>query len=426
MMICRRLWKRCSERPDVNLDKYLMMSFSTMRCTRCAILFEVSLAAALLYGINLYFSSNGSINDPVVPVWWPTTKDAILVVAFGALLYGLRRHISGGLSPTMAFVAVFSVICAALCLSIFGFSNGSISFSKNILLYFAGGTAIGALVASASSSSETALRISRAILLSILISFVCLALPVQSLDHRLYGTYGNPTSLGFAAFLLFAISVATRSALVSVPFGLLLGFVFVATGSISVLIAAGAFLFIFSTLEYLNQRPIRFQVVHLLIIGLSGIVCGSALHQFGGPAIGYVRLTEIWDAITHSDSITVRLKAFARPMNAGSYERYDVFLLGLYKNLGWLPLLAYAGLLASLVMMYRNSRQTKFQNAIAACLFCIFILNPLLQHQIEIFPTNFLFGAFLGCAIFSFNQDRVVKRPAQQPSRDQVQIIRMM
>ncbi len=63
-------------------------------------------------------------------------------------------------------------------------------------------------------------------------------------------------------------------------------------------------------------------------------------------------------------------------------------------------MLVYLGLIASLVAMYRRSLQTKAQNAVAAGIVCIFILNPMLQHQIEIFPTNFLFGAFLGCAIF--------------------------
>ena len=96
---------------------------------------------------------------------------------------------------------------------------------------------------------EIALRISRAIVLSVLIGFACLLLPVQSTDGRLYGTYGNPTSLGYAVFLAFALSVAFRPVSKLVFFAALLGLTFVVTGSISVLLAAGVFLILFSTLE---------------------------------------------------------------------------------------------------------------------------------------------------------------------------------
>ncbi|HEY9455570.1 MAG TPA: hypothetical protein VIR82_23050 [Bradyrhizobium sp.] len=365
---------------------------------RLIYLFDISLSAALLYGINLYFSTNANINNPVVPVWWPVTKDAILFLIFCVLLFGLRRHLPR-LSIPLALVAVFSMTCAALSVSIFGFSSEAISFSKNILLYFTGGAAIGAVIAHAYSPTETAVRISRAVLLSVLISFICLLLPVQSLDDRLYGTYGNPTSFGFAVFLAFALSVAIRPPLESTLLAVLLGLVFVVTGSMSVLIAAVAFLVLFSALEIFNRRSIRLQVVHLIAIALSIAFFGTVLRHFHGPAFGHERLAEIATAITQSDSTTVRLKAFARPFE-NTYQRYDGFLLGLYKNFGWAPLLVYLGLIASLVAMYRRSLQTKAQNAIAASIVCIFILNPMLQHQIEIFPTNFLFGTFLGCAIF--------------------------
>ena len=82
------------------------------------------------------------------------------------------------------------------------------------------------------------MRMSRAIFLSVLVGFACLLLPVQSTDGRLYGTYGNPTSFGYAVFLAFALSAAFRSASESIFFASLLGLMFVVTGSISVLLAA--------------------------------------------------------------------------------------------------------------------------------------------------------------------------------------------
>jgi hypothetical protein len=365
-------------------------------------LFEIVLSLALLYGINLYFSANENINNPVVPVAWPVTKDAFLVLVFGLFFFRLHGHLRR-LSLPLILVVAFSVTCAALSILFFGYSRESLSFSKNILLYFAGGAVIGTLIAGACSPSEIGLRMSRAVLLSVLVGFACLLLPVQSTDGRLYGTYGNPSSFGFAVFLAFALSAAFRPPLESIFFAVLLGLMFVVTGSMSILLAAGAFIVIFSVLEIFSKREIKLQVVHLVVIILSTALIGKLLSCSKGPDLGYERLVEIANAVFNSDvftsdSVTIRLKAFVLPVE-GTYQRYDSFFLGLYKNFGWAPLLVYFVLIVSLVAEYARSAQTKQQNAVAACIFCIFIINPLLQHQLEIFPTNLLFGLFLGCAI---------------------------
>jgi hypothetical protein len=360
------------------------------------ILFELAVAAALLYGLNLYFSTNGTINDPIVPVWWPVTKDFVFVAIFCALLFGLRKHLSKPSLPLILAIT-FSVAAAGLCVLFFGLSNSALSFSKNILLYFAGGAIIGALVASAFSPSAIGLSVSRAILLSIFVGFACLLLPVQSSDGRFYGTYGNPTSLGFAVFLAFALSTSFNRPRWSAFFSALLGIVFVMTGSISVLLAGVVFLAILSGLELFFGRPIKFQALLLIIVGLSALLSGGLLHYMHGPAFGFERLADFKHTLRSSDSISTRIEAFVRPEQI-TYHRYDAFLLGLYKNLGWAPLLIYCSLIASLVLLWWRSAHTRQQNAIAACGFCLFVLNPALQHQLEIFPTNFLFASFLGCA----------------------------
>jgi hypothetical protein len=364
---------------------------------------ECALSVALLYGINLYFSINGNINDPVVPIWWPVTKDAFFLLVFCLIFTGLRGHLPRSFPP-LALVIVFSLTCTALSISSFGYSKESLSFSKNILLYFAGGAVIGTRIAGVCSPPEIAMRMSRAVFLSVLVGFACLLLPVQSTDGRLYGTYGNPTSFGYAVFLAFALSAAFRSAFESIFFASLLGLMFVVTGSMSVLLSAGVFAILFSTLEIFSKREIfsnravGLQVVHVMAIALSIVLFGKLLDHLDGPDFGYERLADIANAFSNSDSVVIRLKAFVLPIE-GTYQRYDSFFLGLYKNFGWAPLLVYFGIIGSLVIACGRSVQTTPRNAVAACIFCIFILNPLLQHQIEIFPTNFLFGLFLGCAI---------------------------
>ena len=246
-----------------------------------------------------------------------------------------------------------------------------------------------------------ALRVSRVVFISVLVGFACLLLPAQSTDGRLYGTYGNPTSFGYAVFLAFALSVAFRPASELIMFALLLGLVYVVTGSISVLLAAGIFIIVFSMLEISKKRAVGLQIVHLIVIALSVGIFGKLLHDLNWPAFGYERLVDIFN----SDSVAIRMKAFALIIE-GNYQRYDSFFLGLYKNFGWAPLLVYFGLLASLAAAYGSSFKTTPRNAVVAAICCIFILNPLLQHQIEIFPTNFLFGLFLGYVIYWFSQDK--------------------
>lgn len=359
--------------------------------------FEFVITVALLYGINLYFSTNGTINDPIVPVWWPLSKDIAFFFAFCAFIFGLRKHLSRPSAPLVLVIA-FSAVAAVLCIFFFGLSSPTLSFSKNILLYFAGGAVVGTLIARAGSPSAIGFRVSRAILLSILIGFACLLLPVQSSDGRFYGTYGNPTSLGFAVFLALALSTTFDRSRDSIFLSILLGVVFVMTGSISVLLAAVIFVAIFSALEMFSKRPIKFHVLLLSVVALSTVLSGELLHHMHGPAFGFERLADFKDTLHHSDSISTRLEAFVRPEQA-VYHRYDSFLLGLYKNFGLVPLLIYGSLIAALVVLWWRSARTPAQNAIAACIFCLFVLNPSLQHQLEIFPTNLLFSSFLGCAI---------------------------
>jgi hypothetical protein len=379
---------------------------STASANGWIVLFECTIAGALLYGLNLYFSTNGTINDPIVPVWWPLLKDAVFFFAFCVFLFGLRKHLSKP-SPSLLLVIAFSVVTAILCFFFFGLSRSALAFSKNILLYFAGGAIIGTLIASVSSPSAISFRVSRAVLLSILVGFACLLLPVQSSDGRFYGTYGNPTSLGYAVFVALALSTTFGRSRDSIFFSILLGCVFVMTGSISVLLAGVVFIAIFASLEMFFKRPIKFQALLLAIIALSTLLSGELLRRVHGPAFGFERLADFKDTLHHSDSISTRLEAFVRPEQV-TYYRYDSFLLGLYKNLGWAPLLIYACLIIALVTLWWRSARTREQNAIAACLFCLFVLDPSLQHQLEIFPTNFLFASFLGCAILWLGKSCVV------------------
>lgn len=376
---------------------------------RLAGLFEVALCAALLYGANLYFATNADIDNPVVPLWWPFAKDAALTLAFGALLVHLhgKRRIALPLPLVLTFA--FSAGTAALCLLWFGISGPTLSFAKNLVLYFAGGALLGMSLADRLGAPEMGFRIARAVSISMLIGVACLWLPVQPTDGRLYGTYGNPTSLGYAAFIAFVLVTAWRPRAEAVAAAFALGAVYVMAGSLSILLAAATFLLLLSVLEFLARRPAKTCARHVVAFVASVLVCGVLFQHLGLPAFGYERLS---GTLLHSDSITTRMAAFGLQGDV-AYHRYDSFLLGLYKNFGVVPLLMYAGILASLAWNYIRSARTERQNAVAAGLVCVLVVNPLLQHQLEVFPTNLLFGIFLGCALV-WLRDSPAMNPARQ------------
>jgi hypothetical protein len=350
------------------------------------------LCFALLYGANLYFSTNANINDPVVPMWWPVTKDAILTTLFGYLVFSLYAWRSAPL-PLILTIA-FAVFTGAFCLVLFGISAATVTFTKNLVLYFAGGTLLGVVIAERSVPSELGFRICRAILISIVAGIACLLLPVQSLDERLYGTYGNPTSFSFAVFVALVLVTAFRPKWESIAASCVIGAIYVMTGSISVILAAGVFFIFLSAAELLKGGSVFRYVGNLAAIPASIAVVGPVLQYLHLPVFGYERLV----SLLTSDSIRVRLIAFVLEGD-GRYHRYDSFLLGLYKNFGPLPLLMYSAIIASLVWQYSKAGKSRSQSAIMAGLACILIINPMLQHQIEIFPTNLLFGIFTGCGI---------------------------
>jgi hypothetical protein len=354
--------------------------------------FEAGLCFALLYGANLYFSTNANINDPVVPMWWPVTKDAILTTLFGYLVFSLYAWRSAPL-PLILTIA-FAVFTGAFCLVLFGISAATVTFTKNLVLYFAGGALLGVVIAERSVPSELGFRICRAILISIVVGIACLLLPVQSLDERLYGTYGNPTSFSFAVFVALVLVTALRPKWESIAASCVIGAIYVMTGSISVILAAGVFFILLSAAELLKGGSITRYAGHLAAIPASIAAVGPILQHLHLPVFGYERLV----SLLTSDSIRVRLIAFVLEGD-GRYHRYDSFLLGLYKNFGPLPLLMYSAIIGSLIWQYSKAGKSRSQSAIMAGLACILIINPMLQHQIEIFPTNLLFGIFTGCGI---------------------------
>ena len=365
------------------------------------------LAFAFCYGANLYFSLNGNVNDPIVSPWVPLTKDVLLIVAAAAAVFVSRADIPGALrSPSLWGLGAFAALSSIVAAASMGFNLEIASLSKNLVLYLFGGFAVASLISGQIGLTCCVRVVLVALAVSFVVSLLLLLHPVQSYDGRLYGTYGNPTSLGFAAVVAAGLLLWTgREWFVVV--GAAIAAVFSSmTGSASVMLAALVLFAGFGLLEAMSKRSLRAAALgvgaYLAVFVLFGLVSG----WLGIPAFGFERMMQFLGApgdILASDSISIRAQDFAHGRaTASTYHRYDSFLLSVWRNLGLIPLLAYGAFVVVILLGYAMSVRSPKDNSFAVLFLALFVLNPLLQHQLEIFPTNLLFGAVAALTMVQF------------------------
>lgn len=378
-------------------------------------IFLILMTGALLFGSNLYFSLNQSINDPIVNPLVPIAKDTVLGLAMLAFAVSERERIVSHLvrRPDHWMLGLFvGVVCISAVVS-FGFDTDLLSLAKNLVMYaLVTYILVGVLaekVGRRSLVDATILAIYLALIVGV---FLAVFSPVKSTDLRAYGTFGNPTSLGFAAIIGFGL-VLWRSiddgrellSLLPITSALVVGIVSVTAGSLSVPVAAAVLVGLFAVLESVRLRTLaalQAPAVLLLFFVLSFAVSGWLMSLANMPFIGLQRVV---DAVTSphsllaSDSVTVRLDAL---MDSGStpasYLRYDSYLLSLWRNFGPPTLLIYVAWVGMLLWQLGKMQRDGRDNAFLALVVTLLVFNPLLQHQFEVFPTNALFATVAALA----------------------------
>jgi hypothetical protein len=376
-------------------------------------------ALALVFGLNLYFSLNSNINDPIVNPLVPLMKDAFFatVITFYVLM---RWEDAKRLAPRIDMLALglFVALVCALTVWHFGVNRISASLCKNLLLYLFGGYFVGTLLIRDVGADAVVHALVVALCISIVASILLLLHPVQSYDGRLYGTYGNPTSLGFAAVVLAALTMWLNRW--SVAATVACAVLSVMTGSASVMLGT-CLLFVGIAAHELMRGRTALPPLHLLVIYATlFVVVGYAWKLAGLPAFGFHRLEQFFAApgtIATSDSVTVRMSDFAAARAVLSYHRYDSFGLSLWRNFGLLPVLVYASFLTIVAVAFLTSARTYRDGILMALFGVLFVVNPVLQHQLEIFPTNGLFALAAALAAFQFRASAPVSddKPRQWP-----------
>jgi hypothetical protein len=401
---------------------------------------------AVCFGGNLYFSINGSLNDPVVHWSVPLAKDFFWLV----VLLAVARDGTGRPPSTVRVLVALNTAFAVGELGLIQLAHGSVDTAyvrvfKNFFLY---GT-LTYLFVGRLARRATAVRWLERYRLPLMISFVlslglfCLS-PIGSGDGRLYGTYGNPNTAGFAALLYLALiymgsSRATRrrDALEAALAVLCL----LLTQSMTAYAALVTFLPVCYVMNRLlcrgarrgARRPARQLALQgAALMGMIAVVsAGMWLGGLRSQRVYMVLADVLWRGVEpQTQTYSVRRDAYRNlffaptpASEAGTgplaalapprrFVRIDATVLAFKVHFGWLGLgvmlLPFA---LAAFQVVRAARAGPLAEADALAVLCAFAAQLLLfnlpfQYQLEVFPSNFLFASVLGVILVLVSPSR--------------------
>lgn len=398
-------------------------------------LFMLWAVLATCFGIQLYFSINRNLNDPIVHPIVPIIKDFTWVTLVAFTFYAIRENpFKFVLNSWLCIIyAIFTVILISSWIwQGAPIEHSWISFQKNFVLYGFGTIILTLALFRLMRPDEIINILITAIALSLIVSLALYFLhPVRSSDGRLYGTYGNPNSACFAAVMLFYFAFHQRCKGVThwstSSSGLLFIVVLLAVivhlaGSLSGI--AGQFLIyaVLAGMELVFRREKSVYAIRmLLLLGLSHlavfILVGGGLALLGLDPFSIRRFHVFFDqgaSPLTNETVTTRLNDWANVIvenqpvvqeqsqaqsaqksdvmhSAGTLRLYDSVILTYYKNVfGIGIIIPLFPAVACLISFLRQSKDYSSRILFSLAL-ALFFFNPLLQPQIIIFPTNFLF-----------------------------------
>lgn len=378
--------------------------------------FFLTTTLVLLYGANLYFSTNQNINDPLVPVIWPLAKDGVVLSLMAGYSFLAWRYVVESLrQPTIIFALLLAASASTIALLKYGVDRDTASMVKNAMLYQVGGAVIGFSFACRLGVKQMQRYLIAALYVAVFVGLLFLFHSVKSADGRAYGTYGNPTSFGYSSIVILGLALWRGTSIECVAAGITAATVYLFTGSVSVILAAFVVLATCGIADAtLKRRLGRATVAGITFVAVISAACFATL--LGSRSfIGTVRLVGFAvspETILTTDSVSVRaadLQSVADSTNwifgtsLNAYHRFDSYLLSLWVNFGILPILAYAALMISVLVAFTRHRSKMENLPIFILLVALFVVNPLLQHQLEVFPTNLLFFLILGFSIKAFS-----------------------
>jgi hypothetical protein len=396
---------------------------------------------ASIFGAQLYLPPNRSIANPMVNALVPAFKDGLWLALVCFSLFVARQAKTAGM-PVLGrrFVIVAGVALLALALQLVASSCandcGSLPFPllKNVLLYSLGGLLVGYVTANLRLEVEALRAVLAALIAGLAASIAVFAFfefEFKLLDWRhdftppllrMYGTMGNPNSVGWAAVMaLPLILLGAKLGLGHGPLqfaALVLAFVAIyCSASFSALVGCVVTLAVFAILQAWAGEQARIAIKRTGAAAAAAFVLALALAPLATP--GYtLELVLRVKKLTNTgpeESVEVRAKALAQAAaqlhsprrlllgNAGTpteFRQYDSIWLTLFANFGaiglalfMVPWLYAAWLLRRVV---REAPGDMLTLAFAPVLVSLLLVNAPLQPQLQLFPLNFFAFFLLG------------------------------
>jgi hypothetical protein len=363
-----------------------------------------------LYGTNLYFTIAGNLNDPIVHPLVPLTKDGVwLVFVTWIIIKDWRTALSSRLA--LLLIAAPAAVFVLASVLHHGIAWSYFRTCKNLILYLGGGLLFFSWL-SREGLWKDFLAGSRAALLTSLVLSVLLFYSMEpSNDARMYGTYGNPTSLGLAALL--AIALAPNPATFCLAFYCIL-----CSGSLSII--AASLLFMPFQAAFARQLAVRnaFEYYGCLVAVVAFILLLD-LEASGIERVAIFLGKWLHLGIFDSDSLSIRARSFDMLTSPAwqalvgrwpyEYFRADGTLVAFLFNLGLVPTVI---LLSPLLLAGRHV--SKYPPAVSALLVLLLVFSIPLQHQYELYPTTFFF-----CLLIAYElRPRVIGSDGSGPNGD--------
>src|SRR3989344_308375 len=408
---------------------------------RRTMLFGWSVIAAF-YGLNLYFSRNGDINNPIVHPAVPVVKDLLWLLVLTSMLSISWRNPEEhkGIYLLLFGLAILHILFALGVVAIFAFKYFTLyeynylRFVKNMLLY----TALAYVFAVAiyrRGMHHYFLRITFYCITASLLVAVMLHFTVESLynptDLRMFGTYGNPNSVGFMALLNIALAYVFGNRNSHSP-ALARSIIYLAlvgsfaalmlSASISALLATALYLVgVRFTYQYFGITPAltRIPVIKALLLGVSVVTALSLLSEIsvslvsrvdslslGGTPVSVSVRAHDYAAIWGNSTSVLSVLFGSMPSR---YVQFDASLLTYYFHFGVTGLLVLS--LPFMVVLWNalslkgiaeselGASNAQLVAYLVPALLILFVVNIPLQYQYQVFPTNYFYSVITGLMI---------------------------
>lgn len=400
---------------------------------------------AINFGALLFFSKNGNIMNPEMPIWPSVIKDVVWILLVGECVRNYAPRDADRCLLRISYMAGFILFVIGALVFVksgLGFDIEVIKSLKNATLYMWLPLILVAAWNVDFVYFRNALIVSLAIAIIIsIILYFSIERQYKSFipDLRMFGSSGNPNTSSVLSCMLFILISSCYFSIPPIARRFLVGISF-----FSVCLSASYFYILFSIVAavYFTVMRVGQTTVAQTKLYWAELVCIAGIVWFAGSGIMALTSTEALplelrlqsalemsehSGIADSDSIRIRvgdlralkISAFGA---AGTFRQLDSATFSFAENFGIPGMLfaLYPAIIAmcALVKARMNLRNCSAETHLLMVVAALITLSGLIHYQISHFPSNailFLTLAFVTREAFS---ERAVERTILSEAKD--------